>query len=149
MDESDLDLSSQVLTPGIDEYYSEPPSPPGKKTENIKFDSIEDLHSMNDLQILVPPDKPSSFYGVFEPGFEEDVHNWFLHINNKKRIELINKLANYIAYAPYCNDIVSEELEHDINSNCAVHGGDNSSESIGITSALPSPELANFEADYS
>ncbi len=147
MDKSDLDLSPQVLTPGIDEYYLEPPSPPGKKSENIEFDSIEELHSMNDLKILIPPDRPNSFYGIFEPGFEKQVDNWFLHINNKKRIELINKLANYIAYAPYSDDTISEGIEQDINSTNAIDGGD-SGDSMEITSGLPSPELADFNLDY-
>ena len=39
-------------------------------------------------------------YGVFESNFEVDVKNWFKHIDNNKRIELINILAKHIAYTP-------------------------------------------------
>ncbi len=41
-----------------------------------------------------------SDYGVFELHFEDDVKKWFKHIDNNKRIELINILAKDIAYSP-------------------------------------------------
>ena len=69
-----------------------------------------------DLEILTPPcltplehraisppplrRERRSDYGVFESHFEDDVKNWFKHINNKKRIELIHILAEHIAYSP-------------------------------------------------
>ena len=55
---------------------------------------------------VAPPPPPllrrerKTDYGVFESNFEVDVKNWFKHIDNNKRIELINILAKHIAYTP-------------------------------------------------
>ena len=70
------------------------------KTE-LKIDLTDDMLSR-------PPliRERQSDYGMFDQHFEHDVKNWFQHIDNRKRAELIEDLAlliktNIILNTPY------------------------------------------------
>ena len=71
--------------------------------DSNKVDLKIDLKKCNNDEILDDHPPPlrrerSSDYGMFCDYFEDDVLNWFHHIDNKKRADLIERLASLIKY---------------------------------------------------
>jgi len=65
-----------------------------------KIDLTIDLKKSEDDDYCPPllRRERNSDYGMFCEYFEDDVKNWFLHISNNKRIELIEQLAGMIKH---------------------------------------------------
>ena len=75
----------------------------GEKIESSLNSPIQPLLSDPSVSSIDLPRlrrERKSDYGFFPEHFEDDVINWFNHIDNKKRADLIHQLVNLMYYNP-------------------------------------------------
>ena len=75
----------------------------GEKIESSLNSPIQPLLSDPSVSSIDLPKlrrERKSDYGFFPEHFEDDVINWFNHIDNKKRADLIHQLVNLMYYNP-------------------------------------------------
>lgn len=75
----------------------------GEKIESSLNSPIQPLLSDPSVSSIDLPKlrrERKSDYGFFPEHFEDDVINWFNHIDNKKRADLIHHLVNLMHYNP-------------------------------------------------